>query len=271
MSKTIQNILNKEMLEKEYIICGSITKMSEKLNLSTDSIRKYMKIFNIPYSKHYSGIYTCNNDFFKLDSPESFYLAGFIAADGSVQYRKYSKVLKITLSLKDIDHLDKIKTILNSTHHIKKYKVKASKLVKKELYCCELQIVNKTLVEDLKRFNIVPNKTFKYEMPLWLVNHKFINHFMRGYFDGDGTISQCGLNKNRSIKQLNFSIIGTEPFIRQYQNILINNAYLNRTKILKHHNVYKLCYSGNNTIKNIFNFLYEKDSICLTRKYKKFM
>ncbi len=216
-------------------------------------------------------IYDCNENTFKIDSPESFYLAGFIAADGSVQYRKYSKILKIALSKKDINHLEKIKNILKSNHPIKEYKVKKSKLVNSDNDCVELQITSKVLVEDLKKFNIIPNKTKIYEMPEWLINHKMISHFMRGYFDGDGTITCCGLLEGRSILQLNFSILGTEKFLQQYQQILLKNCKIKEAKICKRSSIYKLSYSGNNTVGNIFDFLYQNQNICLTRKYLKFL
>src|SRR6202012_4195146 len=105
--------------------------MADKLNISIDSISKYMKLFNIEYEQHYKGIYTCDHNFFSQDTEQSFYLAGFVAADGSLQKRKYSKILKITLSEKDQSHLEKIKILLGSNNPIKNYVVKPSELVKK--------------------------------------------------------------------------------------------------------------------------------------------
>lgn len=37
-------------------------------------------IKTLPHKKHKK--YTCDDDFFSRDNPESFYWAGFIAADG---------------------------------------------------------------------------------------------------------------------------------------------------------------------------------------------
>lgn len=266
MSKENLKKLSKEILEYEYKTCKSMQKVADNLNLSVSTIYKYMKLYNIYYEKKYKGIYQCNENFFKIDSPESFYLAGFIAADGSVQYRKYSKILKITLSDKDLSHLEKIKNILNSNHNIKIYKVKKSKLVKSENNCAELQISNKNLVEDLVKFNIIPNKTKTYIMPEWIINHNFISHFMRGYFDGDGTITYCGLNEGRKIKQLHFSILGTKKFIEQYNDLLSKKCKINIAKVTQHYSVSKISYSGNNIVKNIYDFLYKNHNICLNRK-----
>lgn len=266
MNKTNLKKLSKEILEYEYKNCGSMQKMADKLNVSIDSIYKYMTLYNVKYEKKYKGNYYCNNKFFNDESPESFYLAGFIAADGSVQYRKYSKILKITLSKKDINHLEKIKKILDSNHPIKEYKVKKSKLVNSENESVELQIANKDIVDDLKKFNIIPNKTKVYEMPEWILSHKFLNHFMRGYFDGDGTITYCGLAKGRKKIQLNFSILGTERFIQQYKGILFKFCKASDAKITQHSSIFRISYSGNNLVKNIYDFLYKNQNICLQRK-----
>ena len=266
----IKDILTKEMLEYEYKSLGSMEKIANKLQISIDSIYKYMKIHKIHYEKHYTGIYKCNENFFEQDSEQSYYWAGFIAADGSLQHRKYSKILKICLAKCDFSHLEKFKLSLQSDHVIKNYLVKPSKLVKSENECSEIQITSKLLFDSLNRFNIVPNKTKKYDIPEWLLKHPLMNHFMRGYFDGDGCLSQCGLGKNRIVVQGVFSILGNENFIKKYKSILIEQANLNNVKLNKHYSVYQISYSGNGNIRKIYNFLYKNATIWLDRKYYKF-
>ena len=211
-------------------------------------------------------IYKCNEEFFNQNCQDSFYWAGFIAADGSVQERKYSKILKISLSNKDIYHLEKFKKSINSNHIIKNYKIKPNNLVKSESLSCEIQITSKIMVDSLKRFNIVPNKTKTYFIPEPIVNSPYISDYMRGYFDGDGCITYCGLANNRAIKQLSFSILGTEKFIEQYNDILAKNCKINQAKITKHYSVYKISYSGNNVVEKIYLFLYKNNNVCLDRK-----
>jgi ribosomal protein L20A (L18A) len=263
----IQNILTKEILECEYKELGSMQKIANKLNVSIDSVYKYMKLYHIEYKKHYTGIYNCNENFFKEETPESFYVAGFLAADGSLQQRKYSKIVKICLSKKDKQHLEKIKSILKSNHPIKEYQVKPTKKSKISGYCVEIQIVSNTLFDDLARFNIIPKKTFVYCIPEWIINHQLVNHFMRGYFDGDGCVSWCGLGDGRTIRQLYFNILGTKLFLEAYQNILEHNCQLNHNNLCQKDNVFSLSYSGNNIIQRIGNFLYKDATIYLERKY----
>lgn len=259
--------LSKEQLQMEYNSCGSMQKMADKLNVSVDSIYKYMKQFGIQYCKYYKGTYVFNNEFFNLNTENSFYWAGFIAADGCVMERKNQKSLKITLAIKDINHLIKFKNALKSTHPIntylsvsKKGKISAS---------CQIVLCGPKIFNSLNRFNIIPRKTFIYKMPDWLLNHKLLSHFLRGYFDGDGCISFLKLQKGRVIKQGNFSVIGTNDLVKQFKLVLINHG-LNQVKICKRKNIYSLVYSGNTNIRNIYNYLYQENCTCLERKFERF-
>lgn len=266
----LQNLLTKEMLEYEYKTLGSMQKIADKLSVSIDSVYKYMKLYVIPYDKHYTGIYSCNNDFFKQNNAESFYVAGFIAADGSLQKRPYSKILKICLSNIDRSHLEKIKNIIHSNHPIKEYVVKPGKLITTPHKSVEIQITNNSIYDDLLKFNIMPNKTFTYTMPEWLITHPLVHHFMRGYFDGDGCVSYCGLGKNRIKKQLRFNILGTKKFLENYQSILEHTCSINHNNISKKNNIFSLSYSGNNVVGKIYNFLYKDATMWLNRKRDKF-
>lgn len=267
----LTNFLTKEMLEYEYGRLGSMQKVADFLNISVDTVSKYMKLFNIAYAAHFRGIYSCNHDLFSQDTADGFYLAGFIAADGSLQKRKHSKILKLTLSNKDTAHLEKIKITLNSTHPIKEYIVKPSILVKSTNKCAEIQIASNKIFDDLARFNIVPNKTKTYTFPEWLIDHPLVSHYMRGYFDGDGCISHCGLGTGRTVIQKSFSIMGTYKFVETYNNILAKNCNLNTAKITAHYSIFNILYTGNNVINRIFNFLYKDAALYLDRKYQKFI
>ena len=271
----LQDILTKEMLEYEYKNLGSMQKIANKFNVSIDSITKYMKLHGINYSSHYKGIYSCNDKFFSEDTEESFYWAGFIAADGNLKIRRNAtKIIKICLALKDKDHLDKFKLSIKSNHPLKEYKVKPSKLSQKIRHSVQISIVSKDMFDDLNRFNIIPNKTKIYDMPTWMLNHPLSHHYLRGYFDGDGSISTCGLGKGRIVLQGSFSLLGNKEFINKYIEMLVKNAKVNYAKnCLKtpnsKHKVYSLSYSGNNNIKKIYYYLYKDATIWLDRKKEK--
>ena len=115
----------------------------------------------------------------------------------------------------------------------------------------------------------MPNKTFTYLVPEWIINHPLVHHFMRGYFDGDGSISYCGLGQGRTVKQFSWSLLGTKLFIDQYRNLLSQYCNVSLAKILEKDNVYTISYSGNINVAKITKFLYKNSTICLDRKYDK--
>ena len=112
-------------------------------------------------------------------------------------------------------------------------------------------------------FGLVKAKTHKIIFPIWL-KKPLIRHFVRGYFDGDGCVS------NRI-----FSIVGTDDFLSDTQNILIKELGLSKTKFYKRHkessnNIVEIRYCGKNNLKKIMNWFYSDATIYLERKYEKF-
>lgn len=199
--------------------------------------------------------YSYNKDFFKYDNELSYYWAGFIAADGCILKNKYSNILKIALSIKDIDHLEKFKNDIESNHPIKTY----------DSYC-QIYITSNDFENDLKRFNIVKNKTHIYTFPINL-NQNLIHHFMRGYFDGDGSwYYHKVINKTN---QLCFSLRGTLDFLKIYKNYLNENNIDTKSNCLLSSGIGQLSISGNKITEKIINYLYKDANIYLDRKYKK--
>lgn len=259
----LQKLLTKEMLEYEYAQCGSMRKMAKKLHLDIDTISRYMKLHDVKFVPHYNGLYDCNETIFSEETERSFYLAGFIAADGSVQYRQHSKVLKIALSIKDKMHLEMLRKLFDSNHPISTYTVKSSNGNTSQ--DVEMSIVSNMICDDLLKFNVVPNKTATYTFPIWLSQHPLVKHFMRGYVDGDGCFT-FHKEEDKS-DQLIFQLRGTYSFLETFAKILqkqVTAAAHNRVKT--YDSTSTITYSGNIIAKSIHDYLYEDATIYLDRK-----
>jgi hypothetical protein len=213
--------------------------------------------------------YSINEDIFDIDSEVGFYLAGFIAADGNVfnDIRSNTLSLNIGLSRKDKPHLIKIKEAMCFTgpisdhkHYNKKYDTDylSSKL---QIYC------SKKIINDLERnFNVVPNKTFIYQFPNNIILHSMVRHFIRGYFDGDGSFYLDHANRNSS--SMCFDLLGTKSFLETVCNILERDCNLQSKAVVNPiKNIYRLRYSGTNLISKIVNYLYKDATIYLNRKF----
>lgn len=206
--------------------------------------------------------YGCNEKFFMLNNEYSLYWAGFIAADGCVrlQDKKY-KQLAINLSIKDINHLYKFKNLIEFEGPVQKCFGRYE--------TAQVTISSDNIFDSLSRFNIVPRKTHVYRFPDWLINHKMVNHFMRGYFDGDGCFSMQ-LLKDKNIPQLRCHVLGTKEFLTEYRDIIAKECnFNNKKKIFYTKGICRLEYGGNSMVRKISKFLYNESNqnIRMNRKY----
>lgn len=208
--------------------------------------------------------YRCNENFFSEGSEASFYVAGFIAADGCIQDtgKCATKRLTIHLSMTDIDVLKLIRKLLNSDHKIEKRGTS-----------CELRIGSNTLCNDLKRiFNIGPRKSKKYCLPNELVSHPLIKHFIRGYIDGDGCFHKTKPSKSHPMSSISLGILGTRKLLRQFRQVFsINCATSVRQKVRGIpycKPLYLLYYKGDAQLERLTEYLYDGAKYFLRRKYK---
>lgn len=140
-----------------------------------------------------------NEKAFTTMTEESAYWAGFLAADGNVSGNR----VRLYLGAIDIDHLIKFKEFLKSEHTIGE---------SEKFNRCSLEFANKHIRADLENlFNITPRKslTLKFpSIPMYLVNH-----FLRGYFDGDGTICETFSSKASITASLITAFLGAPDFM----------------------------------------------------------
>ena len=196
--------------------------------------------------------YTYNYNFFKEDNEQSFYVAGFLAADGYVNKKQTNVTL--ALAIKDKEHLIKIRNLIcdSKIHYYRQ----------KEMYdSCRFTIHSKEITNDLFRFGIGNKKSQTYSMPSWMMSHPMTHHFLRGYVDGDGC--WCILTKKLKTPRATFKLEGTLKFLNDFNELTINK----NKKISLRNGIYHLDYGGNIICAKIAKYLYTTDaSIFLERK-----
>ena len=198
----------------------------------------------------------CNERFFINLSPISAYWAGFIAADGTLFNR--DKSVTIALSKRDVRHLYKFIKAIKSNVQVGYTESNNS---------THVSICSNPLYESLIKLGITPNKSLSIthvNIPLSLKSH-----FIRGVFDGDGSIS------GEKITHVQFCIAGNKPFLQEIQNSLVRKCNINRVKLYSlppSGRAYKLQYTGSQIFK-ILDFLYKKSchQTRLDRKYQKML
>lgn len=239
----------------------SIRKISDELNINRKLLSKKLKEDNISIrdkNKNYISKSKRFNSydssiFKKIDTEEKAYWLGFLYADG---YVNSEKGIELTLKKDDLSHIEKFKNFMKCDNKI-------SFREKQQAY--RISIYSKELSNDLTKLGCFQNKSLDLKFPTKKqVPKKLIHHFMRGYFDGDGSIC-FGQG------QLRFSVIGTEKFLLEYEKIILK--VLNRKNSNKWNTegkAFNIRFGGNVQVSKIYNFLYKDATIYLDRKHDKF-
>lgn len=248
-------ILTKENIKKmieAYRQGESTIKLGNRFGVSNMAIYGLLKRRGIPMRSlsHAMQKYDINEDYFgAIDTEDKAYWLGFICADGYVNFERNDLV--IGLATKDKQHLQKLKECLRSNHPIKEY-------VYSYLSMVRLFIGNKKIVKSLSK-HIQKNKTFSLRFPK--INIDLERHFIRGYFDGDGSII------NGKNPQLN---ITSNTFFLDELDIRFEQIGLNKTKRdIRHksqNQIQTTRFVGRNNVKMIYDYLYKDATIFLERK-----
>lgn len=203
--------------------------------------------------------YEVRDDFFDIETSEMAYILGFIAADGTV--RKDSNEIKIGLSAKDAELLEKFKAYIGG-RDLKYYTTQDGFDVVSWCFCSQ------HIKEKLSEYNIIPQKTFTFKFPQKLQKKYWID-FIRGYFDGDGSISTAGPHAIRwqvcsATKDVLENIVNF--FYEEYN---IPKTTIQNTIKGRNNPLYIIQYTTTST-REIYKYLYYDNCLCLKRKKEKY-
>jgi hypothetical protein len=244
----------------EYLSGVSYKILSKKYNISTWSVGNFLKKNNI---KSRVRKYKCNENYFeKIDTNEKAYWLGLLCADGYVRKRKQFNgkhkqggIVGISLKSGDEYLLEKLIVDLDSTY-------KLTKQVKDDFLSYKLEINSVKLADDLIKLGCIPNKSLKLLPPN--LTDELINHFIRGYFDGDGSIGEYNGN-------FKFTLLGTMELLTWVLDFFKKNGLKTNPKIGRKKNIYSVQVNSKQDVELIKNILYSSsDDYFLKRKKEKF-
>lgn len=209
-----------------------------------------------------------NVDFFKMWSEDMAYVLGYFSADGGMFINSGgSKYIQFVST--DYRLLEKVRDAMDSKHKI--YLRKKYETTWKDVYY--LEIGSKEIYQDLLNLGFMPKKENRMELPH--IPKEYFNHFIRGYFDGDGCVSYGFYKKkgrnNKTLKVSSCFISSSKEFLWDISKKLNIYATMRFGCMSKHTGAYNLSYSKNDTIK-LFNYMYKniKTGLFLERKFVKF-
>ncbi len=207
-----------------------------------------------------------NQNFFKEWSRNNSYILGFLYADGSLIKNKRGAYF-IEIQITDFDLLKKMKSAMRCQNKI-------SRTVRenphwKPIY--RLQVGSKIMFYNLTQKGMTTKKTKRMELPH--IPDKYLCHFIRGYFDGDGNIWGGFAHKERKTKSWVLRVAFTscsKKFLMSLGKILAKKLKI-KLNLRYHSRAYRL-YMGTKGSRIFYQFIYpqQKNYIYLKRKYSTF-
>lgn len=202
-----------------------------------------------------------NQEYFSTQTHNMAWLMGFLAADGSIE--KNRNVIKLALSTIDKEILEKIREEIQLEVSVKDY------VTAKGFQMSKIQWSSEQHKKDLSQYGIIPQKTFNLKPPYKLKKEYWID-YIRGYFDGDGSVYITKNNYNTITWEIGSATKEILEFIRDffYEEYGIPKTNIHET--VKKEPFYVLMYSTN-AAKKIYKHFYEnEDVLSLKRKKDKY-
>jgi hypothetical protein len=199
-----------------------------------------------------------NHEVFSRYTPDSCYWAGFLAADGCLDI---NNTVRIELGGKDKDHVTKFKEFCNAEHLISHNQAKDS---------YKVGFLSKQVASDLAyNFNVTVDKTHSLKLP-YFSNFEYYKHFIRGFFDGDGCLTEFFNNRPTASFRV-YLTSGSLEFLEELLAWLQDNHVIVGGSIQKKA---KNCWHIQLAVKDSCSFLdwiYLDASTYLDRKHDKYI
>lgn len=261
-----QNIIKK--ICSDYYNGKNVEDLTEKYKINHVKIKEILTDngFCVEEKKSRRRIWNIDENYFdKIDTPNKAYVLGLLYADGYNSLATHTA--RIMLQERDKDILVKISAQLQYEKPLGFVKcsdhVASNGFISKDMY--SLSISSPHICEELALHGVLPNKSLILEYPDWMPE-KFNRHFIRGYFDGDGSF--CRQSKRTSNYLITFT--STEDFCVDCLNILRKNLGIGGGiyDASCHNGITRvLSISGKDQCKKILDWLYEDADIYMDRKY----
>ena len=261
--------MNKAYMVELYNKYRSGKKISKLLNCNEKTIYTWLEKHGIDTSetgsqgarKHFYN----ENYFKKIDTERKAYFLGFILADGCVYLgaNKNSYRFQMNLQTQDKYILEELQKDIGSDYKIqdKQFGYKKNGDPK---FISLLKINSSKLCEDLINLGVIPRKSMKQEVKKKLIPDKLISHFIRGYFDGNGS---CSIRKNL----ISLDFFGSKTICLQIDEYLkLNNINKNVLYGNNKNELYGLRINNTDNKILLYYYLYEDATIYLKRKKEKF-
>jgi hypothetical protein len=211
--------------------------------------------------RRHTGKYQFNRAFFDQWTPDMAWFIGLMYADGNIQNTRN----RALLSSRDIDLLEQVRDLVGSNFPIEMHGDGPN-----------LYLYSVDMVECLECYGLTPNKSLTKQFPD--VPADCLSHFMRGYWDGNGWITNKGsievtIGVELASPHFATGIAASLSGVTHTQIVSVERAwhrpcYLKGVLVEQKHPIYAITICGPRA-RTVLNWMYQ-DSTPQTRLARKF-
>lgn len=211
------NLSEQDILDicAKYETCTA-KELAKKYNCSVSKIHQIWMQNNL-YGKTARTYHLDESYFDTIDTPSKAYFVGFIASDGCLYASddpNKSSIIRISISSIDESILKIFQRELNTEKPL-------SYCTHNNCNYVSIEICSNLLVDSLKRIGLTTvKKTYGNTVPD--IRDDLMPHFIRGYFDGDGSIPTAWSNIQTSAPKAQATISGYKRNMEKLINYLVS-------------------------------------------------
>lgn len=248
----------KENIVDKYVNRGhSLNSLTRDTGIGKEKIRKILVDSGAEIRSTSNKKYRLNDCYFDTIGSNQAYILGFFAADGYV--KKNSNFMKLTLATKDAEILERMREEIELDKEIHYFTTsdgweKAS-----------LEFSSQKIKRIFEYYGVIPNKTFQmHSLPR--IPNEFLADYIRGYSDGDGSVSS---------KNPYWNITSGSKGILSDIVIWLNQEHgIPTTKLRfdpRGNGCWAFSYTGRKVLRDIYPILYhDEKTLSLKRKHESF-
>jgi Mor family transcriptional regulator len=190
-----------------------------------------------------------------LNNPEAAYWIGLLMADGCVHMPDYGAVVKLSLAIEDIEHVERFRHFIGGVQHTISiiHDIKTNRQPSACVSFCSMR-----LAKSLMRFGVTPNKTHTAKV----IGLEMNPHFWRGVIDGDGSLY---FHAFRGVHYAGLSLCGSQNLTQQFVSFVRHHQPKCRITARPSKGIWATGSAGS-YIFNIIRLLYEGANVSLRRK-----
>ena len=233
--------------------------LSEYFNMDQETIKKRMKELHLSFKNHNRVNRRIDSNYFSIiDSPIKAYWLGFLFTDGSVDQHKSKGRVRLQLQEKDLEILEYFKKDLKLDCQII-YDRRPNSC------CCSVEFSDEQIFNDLSKYGIIPNKTYKTKnIPYDKIPKEYLSAFALGLFDGDGNF-YCSEDCSSDVTFGYTAYHETE--VEDFQEIINSLTNINHKNRIYYTSAWHTQWRGRLQVLKILDVLYENCPRYLKRKH----